>query len=250
MTTVGVDLRSCVELARRAAREGAAAIRAAGRAIERELPRDRKILADRAAEDAILSALEATPYAVLSEERGTTGEGEWRWIVDPLDGSVNYSQSIPMCAVSIALWKGHEPMLGVVFDFQRNELFSGVIGVGATLNGAPIAVAKQRARPDAILCTGFPVAGDFSGTALSTAISRVRDFKKVRLFGSAAVSLAYVAAGRADVYAEEGVRLWDVAAGLALVRAAGGVIRYKSSQADTYTVAAGSWTGVLPETLS
>ena len=247
---MSVDLANARKIAERAARKAALAIRAAGVAVEQELERDRKLRADRLAEAVILDELRsATPYRVLSEESGTIGEsdGEWSWIVDPLDGSVNFSQSIPICAVSIALWNGETPMLGVIYDFHRDEMFSGSAGAGATLNGEAISVAPPCVPADAILCTGFPAGGEFSDRALTTAIGRVRGFKKIRLLGCAAVSLAYVAAGRVHAYAEEGIRLWDVAAGLAIVRCAGGVVNWKATGAGTYFVTAGCCESVVPK---
>ena len=247
---MNADLESCLEVAQGAARKAASAIRAAGPIVERELERDRKLRADCVAEDVILAELRsATPYRVVSEESGTIGEteGNWSWIVDPLDGSVNFSQSIPICAVSIALWERDTPMLGVIYDFHRDELFSGFAGGGATLNGDRISVAASCTPAGAILCTGFPAGGDFSGPALTTAIARVRGFKKIRLLGCAALSLAYVAAGRVHAYAEEGIRLWDVAAGIAIVRAAGGVVNWKlAGNPGTYFVTAGCCDAVVP----
>jgi myo-inositol-1(or 4)-monophosphatase len=237
------------ELAERAARGAGAAILAAGRVVEQELLRDRKIRADRDADDVIVRELKAgSSYPILTEESGLLGEAtdSFRWIVDPLDGSMNYSQGIPLCAVSIALWRGEEPVGGVVYDFNRDELFSASDGE-IFLNGASIAVAPPVSRGEAFLATGFPAGGDFDQAALSTLVNRATRYRKVRLFGSAAISLAYVASGRIHAYAEDGIRLWDVAAGLALVRAAGGVIRWEPIEGrDTYRVAAGCCEEVLP----
>jgi myo-inositol-1(or 4)-monophosphatase len=236
-------------LAERVAREAGAVILAAGRSVEQELLRDRKIRADREADEVIVRGLQAgSPYPILTEESGQIGEASdgLRWIVDPLDGSMNYSQGIPLCAVSIALWRGDEPVAGVVYDFNRDELF-GADEEGAFLNGVPITVASPASYGEAFLSTGFPAGGSFDRAALATLVDRATRYRKVRLFGSAAISLAYLASGRIHAYAEDGIRLWDVAAGLALVRAAGGVIRYEPNEGrDTYRVTAGCCEEVLP----
>jgi myo-inositol-1(or 4)-monophosphatase len=117
----------------------------------------------------------------------------------------------------------------VVLDVPADDLYAGVVGHGARCNGTAIRVSKVRSAAKAILATGFPVQRDFSSAALQEFLASVQRYKKIRMLGSAALSLAYVAAGRADVYAEDGVMLWDVAAGLALVHAAGGVVEYAPS---------------------
>jgi fructose-1,6-bisphosphatase/inositol monophosphatase family enzyme len=189
--------------------------------------RDVKLEADRAAEERILEVLRgASPFEVLAEEGGTRPGSDpdsgLRWIVDPLDGSMNFLRGIPLCCVSVGLWRCNEPLLGVVYDFNRDEIFTGIVGEGAYLNGNKIRVSQVKESRHATLCTGFPAATDFSADALGRFVAKVQDYKKVRLFGSAALSLAYVAAGRVDAYRERDIRIWDVAAGLALVMAAGG----------------------------
>ena len=215
-------------LAERAAREAGRFLAAAPRRDARvvaETSRDVKIEADRAAEDRIVDVLSAgSPMAILAEERiddATAPASGLRWIVDPLDGTVNYLQGIPFCCVSIALWSDDDPLASVVYDFDRDEMFSGVVGAGAWVNGSAMRVgASQPER--GVLCTGFPAGTDFAPAALTRFVQQVQRFRKIRLLGSAALSLAYVAAARADAYFERDVRIWDVAAGLALVRAAGG----------------------------
>jgi myo-inositol-1(or 4)-monophosphatase len=190
--------------------------------------RDVKIEADRRLHELICRRLEsASPWPRWSEE-GPPAQG-WRngghlWVVDPLDGSLNFSRGIPMSCVSIALWDGARPVLGVVLDVGRGELFTGQVGRGAWLNGRRIRPSRVRRPAEALVCTGFPVGADFRLRTLSRFVAKVRRFKKVRALGSAALSLAYVAAGRADLYHEERIAWWDVAAGLALVQAAGGRI--------------------------
>jgi fructose-1,6-bisphosphatase/inositol monophosphatase family enzyme len=192
---------------------------------------DIKIAGDASAEAEALEFLaKASRFPALSEEAGVVGgsaagEGSpYRWILDPIDGSLNFNRGIPLCCVSVALWKGDEPVLGVVHDFNRGEVFTGIVGQGAAVNGVPMAVSGVSRLQDAVLCTGFPVYSDFSEAPLLEFVRKVQSYKKVRLLGSAALSLAYVAAGRADAYMEDGIMAWDVGAGLALVLAAGGKV--------------------------
>lgn len=199
--------------------------------VEQDLERDVKILADKRLESVIVKRLlEESQYPVLSEEAGYLAGSEkdtdYRWIVDPLDGSLNFSRGIPINCISIALWKGMESVLGLVYDFNRDECFLGLVGEGAWLNGFPIMISEVPEKSKAVLCTGFPVSTDFSRKSLLEFIEHIKDYKKIRLFGSAALSLAYVACGRADAYMENDIKIWDVAAGIALVRAAGGVVEY------------------------
>jgi myo-inositol-1(or 4)-monophosphatase len=199
--------------------------------IEFNLARDVKIIADKQLEELIVSGLlEKANYPVLSEESGVFDDigrdDGYIWIVDPLDGSMNFSRGIPINCISIALWKGMQSVLGVIYDFNRNEMFSGLVGQGAWLNGKPINVSNTKKKSSAILCTGFPVSSDFSSRTLLRFVENIMEYKKIRLLGSAALSLSYVACGRADVYMENGIKIWDVAAGIAIAKAAGGVAQY------------------------
>lgn len=203
------------------------------RYIREDLPRDVKIEADHKLEEFIIRTLsKGSDYPILSEEGGGQGNATncgWRWIIDPLDGSMNFSRGIPMCCISIGLWKGMEPMLGVVYDFNRDETFAGIVGKGAWLNESPIKVSAVTVKSKAVLCTGFPVSTDFSKESLLAFVEDIKNYKKIRLLGSAALSLAYVASGRADCYIEKNIKIWDVAAGIAIVKAAGGFVRINRS---------------------
>ena len=202
--------------------------------------RDLTHRADLIAEKLILEVLSPkTDIPVLSEESGRVGENNeygFLWVVDPLDGTMNFSQGIPFTAVSIALWKEFQPVVGVVYDFQRDELFTGIVGRGAWCNDEKISASKIRDPSAAILATGFPVNRDFSSGAIQQFIESVQSYKKIRLLGSAALSLSYVAAGRCDAYAEEDIMLWDVAAGIALVRSATGAVNYSWSANKKWAV--------------
>jgi myo-inositol-1(or 4)-monophosphatase len=205
--------------------------------VEEDLERDVKVFADKNLESIIVKRLlEESSYPILSEESGLIGEckknTDISWIIDPLDGSLNFSRGIPINCISIALWKGMEPLLGVVHDFNHNEIFSGIVGIGAWLNRNPIAISKVTKKSKAVLCTGFPVSTDFSKKSLLEFIEDIRRYKKIRLLGSAALSLAYVACARADVYTENDIKIWDVAAGIAIVKAAGGVVKFAPTEKE------------------
>ena len=184
---------------------------------------------DLAAEKIIIDALQnGSVYKIITEESGlieaTAAESEYVWIVDPLDGSINYSEGIPLSCVSVSLWKNSEPVLGVIYDFNRDQIYTGVIGLGAWVNNLPIRVKPCRSPDKAILCTGFPSSMDLSADSLNRFINQVKKFRKIRMIGSAALSLAFVASGKVDAYYEKNIKIWDVAAGLAIVKAAGGEI--------------------------
>jgi len=239
-----LSVTNWLRLAIRAAREAGTLLLTSGTGKVTHIDRDIKLEADRRAEKIILDILtKDSTFAILAEESGfragTQLTDSLRWIIDPLDGSSNFQRQIPLCCVSVALWRGLEPVLGVIYDFNRDELFSGIVGEGAELNQSKIQVSGTTETSQATLCTGFPVSTDFSPVALSKSIDLVRQYKKVRLFGSAALSLAYVAVGRVDAYREQDIRLWDVAAGLALVQAAGGKFEMqRSSVENAFHVAA------------
>jgi len=225
-----IDLDQALTLARDAAAAAGEALRAhraSWARVESELGREVKIDADTRAEAIIVAALRrGAPLPILSEEAGWVdgAEAEAFWAVDPLDGSVNYALGYPHCAVSIALVVRGVPILGVVECFALGERFEGVVGRGATLNGAPIAVSTTEGAARGVLQTGIPARMATDAAAQALLLRRLMAWRKVRMIGSAASALACVAAGRADAYAESGAMLWDVAGGLALVAAAGGRI--------------------------
>lgn len=184
--------------------------------------KDIKLQADLDSEKIICEILSnAFSYPILSEESYKINEEQKRgihWVIDPLDGSLNFSQDIPLCCISIGLYKNNKPILGVIYDFNRDEMFSGVVGIGAWLNGEKIIVPKKiKEKNQAVLATGFSSYMNYDREELSKFISYIQEFKKVRLLGSAALSLAYVACGRIDAYYEKDIAIWDIAAGLALI---------------------------------
>jgi len=197
-----------------------------------EKGRDIKLQADQDAETLILNALKESQYDALAEESGEHGllDGDAPyWVIDPLDGTYNYSRKMPECCVSIALCRKETPLLGVIYDFNRDELFSGAVGEGAWLNDNPMTVSTIDDPAKAAVCTGFPAHRDYGEESLKQFLQRAQKYKKIRMLGSAALMLAYVACGRADGYMEEDIMFWDVAAGVALVEAAGGVCKVEPS---------------------
>ena len=185
--------------------------------------KDIKLRLDREAEKLILDGIkEHYNYPVLSEEAGlsqTIIQDKPYWIVDPIDGSMNFSRGNPSACISIALYKSEEPVFGVIYDFARDELFSGYVGKGAWLNDEPISASGVQEKSQAILATGFPIYMSDDEDTLKDFIIKVQEYKKIRMIGSAALSLAYVACGRFDAYMEKDIKLWDVAAGIAINKA-------------------------------
>ncbi|MCI0569122.1 MAG: inositol monophosphatase [Myxococcaceae bacterium] len=183
--------------------------------------------ADRASEAVLLGFLrERYPsHAVLAEESGEAQGVGFRWVVDPLDGTVNYAHRLPHFAVSVAVEGPGGLLAGVVFDPMRDELFSAGRGEGATLNGRPIRVSAEGALERALLCTGFPY--DVHArpeTPLALLAHFLTRAQGIRRLGSAALDLAYVAAGRYEGFFEVRLKPWDVAAGALLVMEAGGTV--------------------------
>jgi len=173
-------------------------------------------------------------YGMLAEEGGrTAGEGDARWIVDPLDGTTNFAHGLPIFSVSIALEKSGEVVLGVVHDPMGEETYVAERGGGATLNGEPIKVSETEELGRALLATGFPYdrAGIPAALELFGRLATVT--QGMRRLGSAALDLCYVAAGRVDAYYERGVHAWDVAAGALILEEAGGrVTDYEGRKPD------------------
>lgn len=180
---------------------------------------------DRAAEEAILDIVgsQRPDDAILAEESGgMTVEGR-HWIIDPLDGTVNFVHGIPQVSVSIGLYEGDRALAGVVYDPLRDELFSAVDGGGTRLNGHHVSVSDVNDLERSVVATGFPYDHDEYADELAVVVREVlRRVNGIRRFGSAALDLAWVAAGRYDAYWELGIAPWDGAAGFLLVREAGG----------------------------
>ena len=149
----------------------------------------------------------------------------YNWIIDPLDGTTNFIHGLPTYSISIALYEEDKPVIGVVYEINRGEMFSAYKGGVAYLNGKPIQVSSRTRLADCLLATGFPYY-DFEKQAQYMALfaEMMRSCHGLRRIGSAAVDLAYVACGRFDAYFEYNLNAWDVAAGAYLVQQAGGQV--------------------------
>jgi myo-inositol-1(or 4)-monophosphatase len=198
--------------------------------VETKSPNDFVTEVDRAAEEAIIQVLrEAYPsHSILAEESGETGpeaDTEYQWIIDPLDGTTNFIHGFPQYAISIALARKGVVEQAVVFDPNRNELFTASKGAGAFLNDRRIRVSKRLKLQDALVGTGFPYR-QFSHVDTYLAIFKELTQKTagLRRPGAAALDLAYVAAGRLDAFWEFGLSPWDMAAGSLLISEAGGLV--------------------------
>lgn len=182
-------------------------------------------------------------HAIYGEE-GLAGDqaSDCHWIVDPIDGTVNYFYGIPHFCVSIALRRAGEIILGVIYDPMRDELWQVEAGGEATMNGAPCAVSRRSELKDAILSVGFSKTRTTIDAGLPLFENMVTRARKCRLMGSAALDMAYVASGRLDAYVEQVVSLWDVAAGKLLVEAAGGRVELapRPDMPEKYSIFASS----------
>ncbi|MDH5485625.1 MAG: inositol-1-monophosphatase [Gammaproteobacteria bacterium] len=191
---------------------------------------------DHKAEKAIIDTLlQAYPdHSILGEETGLTdNNSDYQWIIDPLDGTTNYLHGFPQFAVSIALAHKGRLEAAVVFDPVKNEMFTASKGNGAQLNDRRIRVTTQKNLPGALLGTGFPFKQpEHLDTYLATFKAVHPDTAGIRRAGSAALDLAYVAAGRLDGFWEIGLSPWDMAAGALLVREAGGIVTDFSGKAN------------------
>lgn len=213
------------------------------------LPKEMKAASDRILEDIIVSRLRATGLDILSEETGLIGSGSGdvlRWVVDPLDGTVNFMRGLAPCSVSLALCRGNVPVLGVIGEFPSGALAWGGADQGAFRSDLPILVSAVAERQQAVICTGFPSRFEFDAEGAQWIASTLAPFGKVRMFGAASLSLMNVARGAAEVYAERDIMIWDVAAGLAIVEGAGGVFNMAEGRhPDAFNVYASN--GLIPE---
>ncbi len=202
-------------------------------------------VADGASERVVIARLRADfpNAAILAEESGSTaGTSDERWIIDPLDGTTNYAHGYPLYCVSIAYERAGEVLAGVVYAPALNECFAAERGSGARLDDAPITASKIERVADAMVCTGFHPA-DFARNAVYFARASGHA-QAVRRDGSAALDLAFVACGRFDGFWEFDLHAWDVAAGMLLVREAGGTVTrvdaLRQTQGDKELIAARS----------
>jgi len=182
---------------------------------------------DRKAEKLIIDTiLKAYPrHSILAEESGSRGDGEFQWIIDPLDGTTNFLHGFPQFAVSIALKHGDSLEQAIIYDPLRQELFTATKGGGAYMNNRRIRVSKRKELSGSLLGTGFPFGNSFK---LEVFINTFRALfplaAGIRRAGAASLDLAYVASGRLDGFWEFGLKPWDMAAGALLIMEAGGIV--------------------------
>lgn len=163
-------------------------------------------------------------HAILGEEGIRGGTGDCEWIIDPLDGTVNYFYGIPHFATTIAVRRNNELLAGVIHDPIRDETWTVEAGGPALLNGCEIKVSARTELQDCIVSMGVSKTVDTINSTLPVFNHAILRVKKMRMLGSAALDMAYVATGRLDAYIEGTISLWDIAAGLLLVPAAGGFV--------------------------
>ena len=213
--------------------------------------RDLKTEADLESNRVIRAVIERTQLPILSEEEPRVGFNmpcnNLLWIVDPLDGTVNFERGFPHAGVSLGLWKGVKPVLGVVGDLCSGKIYSGqAASTREDLTANENRVSLVESAAEGILATGFPTGRDFSNQALQKSVEFWRCFKKVRMIGSAALSLARVSDGTFDAYCEEGIWWWDVAGAIPLVLSAGGRVWMTPPDKDLKTVVFASNGRILP----
>ncbi len=186
--------------------------------------------------------LKKFPEHALYGEEGIVGDqtSDHQWVVDPLDGTVNYFYGIPHFCVSIALRYKGEIIVGVIYDPMREEMWAGQKGGKPTLNGKPFRVSERVNLAEAVISVGLSKSGVTIAAGLPLLQEMVHRARKCRLMGSAALDLAYVACGRFDAYIEQGISLWDIAAGWILVETAGGSVEMKprTDMKDKYSIVA------------
>ena len=188
--------------------------------------------------------LKRFPAHALYGEEGIVGDqsSDHQWVVDPLDGTVNFFYGIPHFCVSIALRLRGEIIVGVIYDPMREELWSGEKGQTPLLNGKPIHVSPRDELADAVVSIGFAKTSATIEVGLPVLQEMVHRVRKCRMLGSAALDMAYVACGRLDAYIEQGISLWDIAAGMLLVESAGGRVELepRPDMADKFRIIASS----------
>jgi|TARA_B110000881_G_C18514115_1_gene483910 myo-inositol-1(or 4)-monophosphatase len=187
--------------------------------------------ADRRTEKIIIEELQrAHPeYGIITEESGTINKSNIknRWIIDPIDGTMNFLNGVPQFAISIAYEEDNEIKCGVIFNPIMNEMFCAEKGNGAYLNNSRIRVSKKKNIKDALLVTGGPKqASKIKDKIFSEYINVSNNVSNIRKFGSAALDMAYVACGRFDGYWQRELNYWDIAAGIVILKEAGGFIEF------------------------
>src|SRR5438270_5569943 len=195
--------------------------------VKSALPHDIKREIDVQVQELITKLLlEEFPEHALYGEEGLVGDQsvEHQWVVDPLDGTVNYFYGIPHFCVSIALRLRSEIMVGVIYDPIREEIWAGQKGEAPKLNGCPFHVSDRADLAESVVSIGLAKTGETINANFPLLQAMIHRVRKCRVLGSAALDMAYVACGRFDAYIETGISLWDIAAGCLLIENAGGTV--------------------------
>ena len=232
-----LDLNQCLNTAKSAALlAGKFLVNAKGKSLEvlSNTGRDLKLQLDIDTEKLIKDHISSnSSYPILGEETGSSGDlDNLYWVVDPLDGTSNFLRGIPISCVSIALMQDMKPMLGVIYDFNHDEVYWGHKESKAYIDNNEISVSSLSQKSESTLVTGIPAKTNYSDSEFSEMISNFQAWKKIRMIGSAAMAACYVASGKAETYKEDGIFLWDIAAGAAIVNAAGGLASITDIQND------------------
>ena len=201
--------------------------------------KDTKLKADIESENLIKSIItKSSSYPILAEESGKSNDnlGDTFWIIDPLDGTANYNRDIPVCCISIGLVKDMKPILGVIYDFNNDDMYVGdTYSKKSVMNDQIIKTSNVSKKEDGILITGLPHDSDYSEQSLNNIIDDMQKWQKIRMMGSAAMAACYVASGKVEQYQEKGIYLWDVIAGAAIVESSGGAAKI-FNQKDNFQV--------------
>ena len=232
-----MNLSNLKQLAIKAAKEAGEYLlknKTAKKEIFSEQGRDIKLEIDRSTEKLIRTSLRESDISILGEEYGGKSSDGLVWVIDPIDGTANYFRGLDQCCISIALMDGNQALLGIIYNFNTNELFHAQHEQGAFLNDLPISVSNISEKNKASLTTGFPASESIESSL--EFLEGLQGWKKIRMFGSAALSCAYVASGKCDSYIEKGVYLWDFAAGICLVNEAGGRVQFSKIDSERYSV--------------
>lgn len=245
------DFSPYLAVAERAARAAGTFLRARFdeiKQVDEELPTDIKLRLDKDCQQLISDVLlNAFPDSGVLGEEGCAGDAssDYIWIVDPIDGTVNYFYGIPIFCVSIALQVRGKTQLGCVYDPMQDECFCAIAGAGALCNGRSIHVSTRSRMAEAVLFIGHG-RHDGSGAEGVRRFAHISaQVRKIRILGSAALTLCYVAAGRMDAYVEGRIHLWDFAAAELILREAGGCLEF-TPEANPLRGAVMAWNGRIP----
>lgn len=246
-----MDFSPQLRVAERAARCAGAFLRCHFRTslpVDESLAHDIKLRLDKETQQLIETELhsEYPAYSILGEEGRTTLDDAPEWIVDPIDGTVNYFYGIPLFCVSIALRVQGKIVLGCVYDPMQDECFSALANGMALCNGKEIQVSARSHMRDAIVFVGHGTHDDSGAAGLRRFAHISAQVRKIRILGTAALTLCYIAAGRFDAYLENRINLWDFAAAALILERAGGQFIFSPADASGEKGAVMAWNGLLP----